>query len=149
MNSTNKPIRNETFETFGGASTLVHDYKYWSLQTRPKQATLGAMVLLAHGPATSFAALKPEAHAELSQITSDIERVTKHLFDPQKYNYLMLMMVDPHVHFHVLPRFDGDKTFGGVTFTDPGWPALPDLGNDPGGDAAQVVCAALRKEWPA
>jgi diadenosine tetraphosphate (Ap4A) HIT family hydrolase len=39
-----------------------------------------------------------------------------------KINYLMLMMVDPHVHFHVLPRYEGDRSHGGIEVVDAGWP---------------------------
>ncbi len=39
----------------------------------------------------------------------------------------MLMMVDPHVHFHVIPRYDGDRAWDGVEFADAGWPGPPDL----------------------
>ena len=37
----------------------------------------------------------------------------------------MLMMRDPQVHYHVLPRYLEDREFDGVTFLDePGPPAL-------------------------
>ena len=39
----------------------------------------------------------------------------------------MLMMVDPHVHFHVLPRYDGERRWGDLAIADGGWPKLPDL----------------------
>ena len=41
--------------------------------------------------------------------------------------YLMLMMVDKEVHFHVLPRYENDQAFGGVVYPDSGWPMAPDL----------------------
>ena len=41
----------------------------------------------------------------------------------------MLMMVDPHVHFHVIPRYEGAREWGGVAFPDAGWPAVPQLGD--------------------
>jgi diadenosine tetraphosphate (Ap4A) HIT family hydrolase len=44
-------------------------------------------------------------------------------------NYLMLMMVDHHVHFHALPRYDGPREFAGLTWIDGGWPALPAFGD--------------------
>lgn len=148
MNDATTPERNATFAKFGGKATLIHDYRYWSLQVRPAQATLGALILLAHGPATAFGDLPPAAHAELAQITSGIESRLRALFSPRKFNYLMLMMVDPHVHFHVLPRYDAPQTCGGIGFADPGWPALPDLGAGPDDDrAAQVVGDALRAAW--
>jgi len=39
----------------------------------------------------------------------------------------MLMMVDPVVHFHVLPRYSSDREFEGFTFKDFSWPKKPDL----------------------
>ena len=39
----------------------------------------------------------------------------------------MLMMVDPDVHFHVLPRYDGTRSFAGRAFGDDAWPGPPDI----------------------
>jgi diadenosine tetraphosphate (Ap4A) HIT family hydrolase len=41
----------------------------------------------------------------------------------------MLMMVDPNPHFHVLPRYSGTRTWGGLEFPDAGWPKAPQLGS--------------------
>jgi len=37
------------------------------------------------------------------------------------------MMVDPHVHFHVFPRYEGERSFEDVAMADRGWPGPPDL----------------------
>ncbi len=42
-------------------------------------------------------------------------------------NYLMLMMVDKHVHYHIIPRYSETKTFLGREWKDSGWPAIPNL----------------------
>lgn len=140
--------RNATFETFGGTRTLVADYEHWSVQARPKQVTLGAMILLSHSSAHSFSALPPEAFAELSQVVRDIETIAAETFGYAKINYLMLMMVDPHVHFHVLPRYGAPVEFEGTAYPDPGWPGQPDLGASDGlADAARVT-AVLKAAWP-
>ena len=39
----------------------------------------------------------------------------------------MLMMVDPHVHFHVIPRYASQRDFLGLSFVDQDWPKPPDL----------------------
>lgn len=149
MDNSETPERNATFTRFGGIDTLIADYRWWSVQIRPQQATLGAMILLAHGPALAFSDLPDGAHAELAKITHDIE-TTVSRFGNQKINYLMLMMVDPHVHFHVIPRYAASIVFDNTTFTDPGWPGIPDLANAPtASDATARVCAALREAWPA
>ncbi|KCZ87934.1 hypothetical protein HJO_16160 [Hyphomonas johnsonii MHS-2] len=140
--------RNATFETFGGMRTLVADYRHWSVQARPRQVTLGAMVLLSHGPAHSFSELPPEAFVELSHVVGDIEATAAATFGYAKINYLMLMMVDPHVHFHVLPRYDAPVEFEGVAYPDPGWPGQPDLGASAGLADAVRVASVLKAAWP-
>jgi diadenosine tetraphosphate (Ap4A) HIT family hydrolase len=39
----------------------------------------------------------------------------------------MLMMVDPNVHFHVIPRYSEPRRWGGIEFPDAGWPGPPQL----------------------
>ena len=56
--------------------------------------------------------------------------------DYERINYLMLMMVDPNVHFHVIPRYSGARVVRTAsTFADAGWPGPPDL--EIGGSAAR------------
>ena len=43
----------------------------------------------------------------------------------ERINYLMLMMVDPNVHFHVIPRYSEARQWDGVEFPDAGWPGPP------------------------
>ena len=52
-------------------------------------------------------------------------------FKPDKLNYLMLMMVDPDVHFHVLPRYASAREFAGKTHSDRFWPKPVDLTQPP------------------
>ncbi len=119
---------NATIEKFGHPATLVAEYEHWVILLRPAQPVAGALVLAAKSDATAFGDLPPAAHAELSRVTAAIEAALKSAVDYAKINYLMLMMQDPHVHFHVLPRYDGTRTLAGVTVTDAGWPAVPQLG---------------------
>jgi diadenosine tetraphosphate (Ap4A) HIT family hydrolase len=118
---------NDTIRRFGYPETLVADYAHWVVLLRPAQPTLASLVLTAKSGATTFASLEPEAFAELAAISRDIETALRAAVDHAKLNYLMLMMVDPHVHFHVIPRYDGVRQFAGRTFADAGWPKLPAL----------------------
>ena len=119
---------NETIINFGYPETLIREWDHWILLIRPAQPTLGSCILAAKSDATEFGALPAAAHAELAQVTAQTEAMLKSAVAYAKINYLMLMMVDPHVHFHVVPRYDGVREFEGVTFVDAGWPKVPDLG---------------------
>ena len=140
--------RNETFEKFGGIRTLIRDYEYWSIQARPKQVTLGAMIILSHSHETAFSRIGPAAFAELATVVQDTETVCARAFGCAKMNYLMLMMVDPHVHFHVLPRYSQPVRFGEFVCHDPGWPGQPDLTVSEGLVGDERVAAHLRAFWP-
>lgn len=120
---------NATMEKFGWPGTLVAEFEHWVVLARPAQPTLGSMVLAAKSEATAFSDLPAEAHAELKQVTTAIERALAKAVSCDKLNYLMLMMVDPHVHFHVIPRYEGSRDWNGREFVDVGWPRVPDLGH--------------------
>ena len=130
---------NETIAKFGHPATLIAEYEHWVVLLRPAQPTLGALVLAAKSDVTAFGDLPAEAHAELKVATAAIERALNEAVGYAKINYLMLMMVDPHVHFHVLPRYEGERSGAELTIADAGWPAQPDLGQAVKLDEAQVA----------
>lgn len=133
---------NETIAKFGHPATLIAEYEHWVVLLRPAQPTLGALVLAAKSDATAFGDLPAEAHAELKVATAAIEAALTQAVGYAKINYLMLMMVDPHVHFHVLPRYDGERSGAGLTVADAGWPAQPDLGQAVKLDDTQIAALA-------
>ena len=130
---------------------MVAEYAHWAVLLRPKQTTLGALMLICKEDAASFAAISAGAFAELPRAITDIENSLRAVLAYDRLNYLMLMMIDPHVHFHVLPRYDGPRNFAGATFTDPAWPGPPDLGfaNEPDAGQRAALRKALRDQWPA
>lgn len=119
---------NATIAKFGYPATLIAEFAHWIVLLRPSQPTLGSLVLAAKSDATAFGDLPEAAHAELKAVTAAIEAALGKAVDYAKINYLMLMMVDPHVHFHVIPRYEGERSAVGVTVADAGWPGQPDLG---------------------
>lgn len=121
-------IFNNTMQKFGAPDTVIYQSEFWSVLLRPVQMTLGALVLIAHEPVTSFSELSATSFSELQTVTGKLESALKKAFNYDKLNYLMLMMVDPDVHFHVIPRYSQSKEFAGKTFVDAGWPKVPDFG---------------------
>lgn len=133
---------NATIEKFGYPATLIAEFDHWLVLLRPAQPTLGSLVLAAKSDATAFGNLPAAAHAELKTVTVAIESALATAVDYARINYLMLMMVDPHVHFHVLPRYEGERSAAGVTVGDAGWPGQPDLGQAVKLDDGQVAALA-------
>lgn len=128
------------------AELEVRRYRHWTWSVRPAQGTLAASVISLNRPALAWSAVDAGENAELSQVVSDIEAVIKRQFDYAKINYLMLMMVDEHVHFHVFPRYSAERKFAGVTWRDATWPKPPDIAaGDPGPETLAALRETLRR----
>ena len=119
---------NPTIEKFGFPATLLREFEHWVVLLRPSQVTLGSLVLAAKSDAIAYAQLPREAFAEQADAVQSIESALAAFCQYEHINYLMLMMVDPNVHFHVIPRYSTPRRWNGVEFVDAGWPGPPQLG---------------------
>jgi diadenosine tetraphosphate (Ap4A) HIT family hydrolase len=118
---------NATIEKFGYPTTLLKQFDHWVVLLRPSQVTLGSLVLAAKSEVTAYSELAREAFAEQADVIAAIERSLASFVQYERINYLMLMMVDPNVHFHVIPRYSEERTWNGIGFPDVGWPGPPRL----------------------
>ena len=118
---------NPTIEKFGYPESLLREYDHWLVLLRPAQVTAGSLILAAKGAATAYGSLGREAFAEQAVVTAEIEATLRRAVGYDRINYLMLMMVDTHVHFHVIPRYAGSRAIAGIEVADQGWPGPPDL----------------------
>ncbi len=130
---------NQTMTKFGFPGSLLVETPHWVVLLRPQQVTLGALVLACREPVTALGAVSAKAFADMQLLVARIERGLKRAFAYDKINYLALMMVDPDVHFHVLPRYAKTKLWDGIEFADAGWPAAPNLAKFPELDGAALA----------
>ncbi len=142
-------VLNGTMQKFGAPDTIIRQYQRWSVLLRPAQLTLGALILVAHEPVFAFSELSPTSFNELHQVTGEIDDALKKAFGYDKLNYLMLMMVDPDVHFHVIPRYASSRSFNGQDFIDAGWPGVPNFGqiNQTDNSINQLIIQHVAGHW--
>ena len=138
-----------TLNKFGYPMTLVAETKHWAVLVRPEQPTLGSLVLICREPVTAFGEVSPAAFAEMGSVIARIEALLRDFTGYAKINYLMLMMVDPDVHFHVIPRYEGSREHNGLSVPDAGWPGPPALGTavKPDEAALKDLVVTLRARW--
>ena len=118
---------NKTLKKFGYPNGMVKNYEYWNLLIRPDQITLGSLVLICKEPVHKYSQISQEAMSEQKKIISEIEYVLKSRFDYSKINYQMLMMVDPDVHIHIIPRYEAGVAFCEQNYLDEFWPKPVDM----------------------
>ena len=118
---------NPTIEKFGYPATLVKEFEHWLVLLRPAQVTLGSLIMAAKSSVTAYSSLPREAFVEQANVVTAIENALAAFVAYERINYLLLMMVDPNVHFHVIPRYSEARSWSGVQFSDGGWPGPPRL----------------------
>ena len=123
----------------------------WTLSVRPAQPVLGALVLSTRHGATSFGDLDERTGTGFVRLVAFAERAARASFGAVRINVLCLMMQDPLVHFHLLPRYAEPVEHSGITWSDPGWPGPPDLGalhvvDDDVLDAIRLTCLSNGSE---
>ena len=95
---------------------LANDH--WTLVLNENQATLGRVFFAFKRHETDIAAL---TEAELTALWASL-RETKvaltALFAPDHYNYMFLMNLTPHAHFHIFPRYKEAREFAGQSWAD-------------------------------
>lgn len=111
----------------------------WVLSVRPGQLTLGAMVLSVESGAQDLAALDAAAGAGLAEGLGLAERLAREVYGAVRINALCLMMQDPVVHFHILPRYDRAVERHGRLWQDSDWPAPPTI--RPASDPDEILWA--------
>jgi diadenosine tetraphosphate (Ap4A) HIT family hydrolase len=92
---------------------------------RPAQVTLGSLILASRSDATAYSDLSDEAFAEQAIAVRRIEAALRQFCRYERLNYLMLMMVDPNVHFHVIPRYSSRGPGSRSTFPTRAGPVHP------------------------
>lgn len=141
---------NETIRKFGYPDTLIREYEHWLVLLRPSQVTVGSLVLAAGSDAQRFPDLPEAAFAELRMVTGHLEAALAGAFRHHKLNYLMLMMVDKEVHYHVIPRYSAAVVVGDREYQDTHWPGPPDVTRAM--DLTEAEIAAIKdlivRNWP-
>jgi diadenosine tetraphosphate (Ap4A) HIT family hydrolase len=143
LNQENYQVEVNNFDLFNTkfqvAEMHLSKNRSWTWSLRPVQATIGSGILSLNRYAESMSNLSPLEGEDLISMMGTIESVLKKTFNYQKMNYMMLMMVDPHIHFHVIPRYSDIINFEHIVFKDNGWPALPRLDDNKDSVSKEVI----------
>ena len=118
---------NVAIQNFGYPGSLVKEYAHWVVLLRPEQVTIGSLVLVAKSEATHLGELSEEEWAEFAKVSKEMEGLLEKVFSAEKFNYLALMMKDPNVHFHLVPRYSKLVTLDGKEYKDTDWPEKTEL----------------------
>lgn len=115
----------------------VVDSDIWRVELNPNQQHLGRTFVGLREHKSSISELVPEEVLELHRVMTTLEIGARAAFQPDLFNWLCLMnnakrdSQEPHVHWHMVPRYRQPIVFDGHTFTDDAWPGQYNIGHDP------------------
>lgn len=107
---------------------VIREFDHWIVLFRGKQVTIGSVIIMAKDTSLrSIGDLPPEALVEFGMVSGKVEKWLQKAFQAEKFNYMALMMKDPEVHFHVIPRYSQPVIFNTKTYPDIDWPLKTNL----------------------
>lgn len=144
-------MTNDTMLNFNYPDSLICEYDHWVVLLRQAQVTVGSLVLASREEALRFPDLSRDGFTELRAVAGDLESALSQAFRCEKINYLMLMMVDRHVHYHVIPRYSAPVRVKDAAYADDLWPGPPDVTRalDLPPEALAAIHERIAAAWPA
>lgn len=97
---------------------VVTENDHWTMVVNENQATLGRVFFALKRHETDVAALTADERESLWALLTQAKNALVNLFAPDHFNYMFLMNLDPHAHFHCFPRYAAPREFAGQTWTD-------------------------------
>ncbi|GEM_PF-955987 len=99
----------------------------WILSLRPNQITLGSMVISSSEGFLNYSSIGEESYRGFFKMLSMAEEVSDKVFGSKRVNSISLMMKDPIIHYHIIPRYPSPVQFSGREWIDESWPAPPNF----------------------
>lgn len=141
-------------EIYGELPAIV-DSTIWRVELNPNQQHLGRTFVGLREHKSSLSDLSTKEFLEFRRIVNALEIGARAAFSPDLFNWMCLMNnakrdeQEPHVHWHMVPRYRGPVEFAGHTYTDSAWPRQYNTGPDesyfPNLDGIKQITAAIRR----
>jgi diadenosine tetraphosphate (Ap4A) HIT family hydrolase len=114
---------------------------HWRVIVNRNQTTLGKVFVVLNRHETDIVNLTDDEVLALWTAIRSVKDVLVSRFQPDHFNYAFLMNQDPHVHLHVIPRYNSPRDFAGRTFED--GDVLPQRPLSP--EVYQEIVSAIRE----
>ena len=99
--------------------------RHWYVELKDDQTYLGSATLRLRRAEGDFANLTNEEWKELKDVIGIMQKAARRAFLATNYNWSCLMnhafkspLPIPLVHIHFHPRYESDRVFAGITFSD-------------------------------
>ena len=105
----------------GTEKHLIKEFDNWTLYLHKSQYYLGRCKLALKRHIEDITETNQEEREELFILLTKIKKVLIDLFEANHFNYLSAGNGVPHVHIHIIPRYNHEVKFEGEKFNDENW----------------------------
>lgn len=113
--------------------TQILETKYWSAGLSDNQAYFGRAYVTLRVHKDSLSKLSKEEWNDFEKIVKTLELVYKSTFGAEPLNWGCFMNhafrdepSNPHVHWHIYPRYSKPPVFDGISYSDEGFGSMYD-----------------------
>lgn len=92
--------------------------EYWTVVLNDDQGYLGRCYFALNRHETDLTNLSAAERDALWAHFSAIKEALNWVWEPDHYNYVFLMNLEPHLHGHIIPRYAAPRSFDGIDFID-------------------------------
>lgn len=92
---------------------------YSSLYLFKEQSHRGRVVVAYRGHVSELVDLSPEEREGFMEDVTRVAKMLHALFKPQKVNYGAFGDLNPHLHFHLVPKYRDEFEWGGIFQMNP------------------------------
>lgn len=104
----------------GAGGHLVYQGPHWRvIQAVDMPDFAGVYRVIWNAHVAEFSDLAPTDQRSCMQAVAAVERVLRDVLQPAKINLASLGNVVPHLHWHVIPRFDWDSRYPAPAWAAP------------------------------
>jgi len=98
--------------------TLIKKFNYWTILLNYNQYYLGTCLIILNRHLEDFTEINEEERIELFDVMKKLREVIIDLFGANKFNYYVAGNIVPHLHMHLIPRYNHEVEFEGFKFKD-------------------------------
>jgi diadenosine tetraphosphate (Ap4A) HIT family hydrolase len=104
---------------------FIMETSHWIIFLAPQQSNIGTCVVALNRHESDLSGLTRDEWLDFGKLVREMEETLKKCFDVTLFNWGSLMNAsylkqtpDPHVHWHLIPRYDHAVEFEGLVFED-------------------------------
>ena len=135
---------------------IIHSTKYWNIFLSDDQTYLGRSIIVLKRHCKDLAELKKEEWLDFIGVVKIFESSLRKSFQAMMFNWTCLMNdaykdknPQPHVHWHVRPRYNHPVKIAGLIFEDKDFAHHYARGTDRklSGNARKIIINEIKKNY--